>query len=296
MQEFVESFLNYLAVERSLSKNTIISYKRDLRKYIGYLKNCPINSLSESSRKNISDFMFTLKDKGLSASSISRNLAAIKVFHRFLLRERILKTDPSGLLESPKLWKKIPDVLSIEEVEDLLRSCDLHQMQGLRDRAILELMYATGLRVSEAVNLKVQDVNFDAGFLRCIGKGSKERIVPLGRQAIISVKRYLEKARPKLAKNASDDSILFLSRLGKRISRQSFWKLVKYYARRARIKKELKPPTLRHSFATHLLSRGADLRSVQEMLGHADISTTQIYTHIDKNRLKAIHQKYHPRP
>ena len=140
MQEFVESFLNYLAVERSLSKNTIISYKRDLRKYIGYLKNCPINSLSESSRKNISDFMFTLKDKGLSASSISRNLAAIKVFHRFLLRERILKTDPSGLLESPKLWKKIPDVLSIEEVEDLLRSCDLHQMQGLRDRAILELM------------------------------------------------------------------------------------------------------------------------------------------------------------
>lgn len=293
MQEFVESFLNYLSVERSLSKNTIISYKRDLEKYIGYLKNC---SLSESSRKNISDFMFTLKDKGLSASSIARNLAAIKVFYRFLLRERILKTDPSGLLESPKLWKKIPDVLSIEEVEDLLRVCDLHQMQGMRDRAILELIYATGLRVSEAVNLKVQNVNFDAGFLRCIGKGSKERIVPLGREAIISVKRYLEKVRPKLAKNANDDSILFLSRLGKRISRQSFWKLIKYYARKARLKKELKPHTLRHSFATHLLSRGADLRSVQEMLGHADISTTQIYTHIDKNRLKLIHKTYHPRP
>lgn len=296
MQEFVESFLNYLAVERSLSLNTIISYKRDLGKYIGYLENCKINSLSETSRKNISDFMFTLKDKGLSASSVARNLAAIKVFHRFLLRERILKTDPSGLLESPKLWKKIPDVLSIEEVEDLLAACDLHQMQGMRDRAILELIYATGLRVSEAVNLKVQDVNFDAGFLRCIGKGSKERIVPLGREAIISVKRYLEKVRPKLAKNASDDSILFLSRLGKRISRQSFWKLVKYYARRARLKKEPKPHTLRHSFATHLLSRGADLRSVQEMLGHADISTTQIYTHIDKNRLKLIHKTYHPRP
>lgn len=296
MQEFVEIFLNYLAVERSLSKNTIIAYKRDLGKYIGYLKNCPINSLSESSRKNISDFMFTLKDKGLSAGSVARNLAAIKVFHRFLLRERILKTDPSGLLESPKLWKKIPDVLSIEEVEDLLRACDLHQMRGLRDRAILELIYATGLRVSEAVNLKVQNVNFDAGFLRCMGKGSKERIVPLGREAIISVKRYLEKARPELAKNASDDSILFLSRLGKRISRQSFWKLIKYYARRAKLKKEIKPHTLRHSFATHLLSRGADLRSVQEMLGHVDISTTQIYTHIDKNRLKLIHQTYHPRP
>lgn len=240
--------------------------------------------------------MFTLKDSGLSASSIARNLAAIKVFYRFLVRERILKADPSGLLESPKLWKKIPDVLSIEEVEDLLRACDLHQTQGVRDRAILELMYATGLRVSEAVNLKVQDVNFDAGFLRCIGKGSKERIVPLGREAVISVKRYLEKARPKLAKNAGDDPILFLSRLGKRISRQSFWKLIKYYARRARLKKELKPHTLRHSFATHLLSRGADLRSVQEMLGHADISTTQIYTHIDKNRLKLIHKTYHPRP
>lgn len=296
MREFVESFLNYLAVERSLSSNTIISYKRDLEKYTGYLENCKINSLSETSRKNISDFMFTLKDSGLSASSIARNLAAIKVFYRFLLRERILKADPSGLLESPKLWKKIPDVLSIEEVEDLLRACDLHQMQGVRDRAILELMYATGLRVSEAVNLKVQDVNFDAGFLRCIGKGSKERIVPLGREAVISVKRYLEKARPKLAKNAGDDSILFLSRLGKRISRQSFWKLIKYYARRARLKKELMPHTLRHSFATHLLSRGADLRSVQEMLGHADISTTQIYTHIDKNRLKLIHKTYHPRP
>lgn len=296
MREFVESFLNYLAVERSLSPNTIISYKRDLEKYTGYLENCKINSLSETSRKNISDFMFTLKDSGLSASSIARNLAAIKVFYRFLVRERILRADPSGLLESPKLWKKIPDVLSIEEVEDLLAACDLHQTQGVRDRAILELMYATGLRVSEAVNLKVQDVNFDAGFLRCIGKGSKERIVPLGREAVISVKRYLEKARPKLAKNAGNDSILFLSRLGKRISRQSFWKLIKYYARRARLKKELKPHTLRHSFATHLLSRGADLRSVQEMLGHADISTTQIYTHIDKNRLKLIHKTYHPRP
>ena len=296
MQELIESFLNYLSVERFLSKNTIVSYRRDLTKYIGYLKNCKINSLSETSRKNISDFMFTLKDKGLSANSIARNLVAIKVFYRFLVRERILKDDPSGLLESPRLWKKIPDVLSVPEVEALLGACDLYQTQGIRDRAILELMYATGLRVSEAVNLKIQDVNLEVGFLRCIGKGSKERIVPLGKEAIAALKRYLEKVRPKLAKDAPGDSILFLSRLGKRISRQSLWKLIKRYARKARIKKEIRPHTLRHSFATHLLSRGADLRSLQEMLGHADISTTQIYTHVDKNRLKLIHKTYHPRP
>jgi len=296
MRELVESFLNYLSVERSLSKNTILSYRRDLEKYIHYLKDSNINSLSQTARKNISDFMFGLKDGGLSAVSIARNLVAIKVLYRFLVRERILTTDPSSLLDSPKLWKKIPDVLSGLEVEALLEAPDLKTARGLRDKAILELMYATGLRVSEAVNLKTQDVNFDVGFLRCIGKGSKERIVPLGKKSLYAIKKYLEDARPKLARSGREDAFLFLSRLGKKISRQSFWKLVKHYAKLARIKKNIRPHTLRHSFATHLLERGADLRSVQEMLGHADISTTQIYTHIDKNRLKTIHKNFHPRP
>lgn len=296
MRELVESFLNYLSVERSLSRNTIISYQRDLEKYVKYLKDCTINSLSQTVRKNISDFMFSLKDGGLSAVSIARNLAAIKVFYRFLVRERILTTDPSSLLDSPKLWKKIPDVLSVNEVEALLKTPDLKTTRGLRDKAILELMYAAGLRVSEAVNLNIQDVNFDAGFLRCIGKGSKERIVPLGKESTAAIKKYLEGARPKLAKGNKGESFLFLSRLGKKVSRQSFWKLIKDYAERSRIKKNIRPHTLRHSFATHLLERGADLRSVQEMLGHADISTTQIYTHVDKNRLKMIHKNFHPRP
>ena len=296
MRELVESFLNYLSVERSLSKNTILSYRRDLEKYIHYLKDYNINFLSQTVRKNISDFMFSLKDGGLSAVSIARNLVAIKVLYRFLVRERILTTDPSSLLDSPKLWKKIPDVLSGLEVEALLEAPDLKTARGLRDKAILELMYATGLRVSEAVNLKTQDVNFDVGFLRCIGKGAKERIVPLGKESIQAIKKYLEEARPKSARSGREDTFLFLSRLGKKISRQSFWKLVKHYAKLARIKKNIRPHTLRHSFATHLLERGADLRSVQEMLGHADISTTQIYTHIDKNRLKMIHKNFHPRP
>lgn len=296
MQELVESFLNYLSVERSLSNNTIAAYRRDLVKYVSCLEESGINSLSQSTRKDIGDFMFRLKDNGLNASSIARNLAAIKVFYRFLVRERILKADPSSLLDSPRLWKRIPDALSFQEVEDLLKGPSLRQTQGIRDRAILELMYATGMRVSEAVNLKVTDVNLDAGFTRCIGKGSKERIVPLGKQAIAALRRYLEAARPKLLKKSQTETILFLSRLGKRVSRQSFWKIIKAYARKARIKKNIRPHTLRHSFATHLLEGGADLRSVQEMLGHADISTTQIYTHIDKNRLKLIHKTYHPRP
>lgn len=297
MQELVKSFLSYLSVEKSLAKNTIVSYRRDLKKYIKYLEDSKINSLANSSRKDITDFLFYLKDKGLATNSIARNLAAIKVFHRFLVRERILKEDPSSILESPKLWKKIPDVLSLEETEALITAPNLTGIQGIRDRAILELMYATGLRVSEVATLKIQDVNLDVGFLRCIGKGSKERVVPLGKEAARAVRRYLEKARPTLARNRPEEGILFLSRLGKLISRQSLWKVVKRYAKIAKIKnKDIKPHILRHSFATHLLERGADLRSVQEMLGHSDISTTQIYTHIDKNRLKLIHKTFHPRP
>jgi integrase/recombinase XerD len=239
--------------------------------------------------------MFYQKDKGLAANSIARRLAAIKVFYRFLVRERILNSDPTSLIDSPKLWKKVPDTLSLNEVDALLSEPNLRNKQGIRDKAILETLYATGMRVSEAVNLKTDNLNLEVGFLRCIGKGNKERVIPLGKKAIISLKRYLGSSRTHFLKK-KESEFLFLSRFGRKISRQSFWKLVKKYSKEARIKKPMRPHILRHSFATHLLERGADLRSVQEMLGHSNISTTQIYTHINKDRLKTIHKMFHPRP
>lgn len=295
MRELIDTFLNYLSVERGLAQNTIVSYQRDLNSYIDFLRVRSIDVLSRVTKDDIRNFMLYQKDKGLATNSIARHLAAIKVFHRFLVRERILKTDPSSLIDSPRLWKKIPEILTENEVDALLNQPDVRDKQGIRDKAILEIFYATGMRVSEAVNLKVDDLNLDIGFLRCIGKGNKERVIPLGKKAISSLKRYLEISRPRLLKNKASE-FLFLNRFGKKISRQSLWKIIKKYARQARIKKPIRPHTLRHSFATHLLERGADLRSVQEMLGHSNISTTQIYTHINKDRLKAIHRMFHPRP
>jgi integrase/recombinase XerD len=295
MHELVDTFLNYLSVERGLSRNTIVSYREDINTYIDFLKGRHIDTLSSTTKNNITDFMLSQKDKGLATNSVARRLAAIKAFYKFLVRERILKTDPSSLIESPKLWKKIPQTLSANEVDALLSQPNIRDRQGIRDKAILESLYATGMRVSEAVNLKLDNINLDVGFLRCFGKGNKERIIPLGAKAINSLKRYLKTSRPQLLKKKQSD-FLFLNRSGKKISRQSLWKIIKRYARVARIKKPIKPHILRHSFATHLLERGADLRSVQEMLGHANISTTQIYTHVSKERLKAIHKMFHPRP
>jgi len=295
MNEFVETFLNYLSVERGLSRNTLISYNDDINAFLDFLKGNSIESLSSTKKNDITDFMLSQKGKGLSANSVARRLAAIKSFYRFLVRERILKSDPSNLVDSPKLWKKIPQTLSANEVDALLAQPNIRTSQGIRDKAVLETLYATGMRVSEAVNLKTQNVNLDVGFLRCIGKGNKERIIPLGKKAIGSIKRYIGAARAEQLKK-KESEFLFLSRLGKKISRQSLWKMIKKYAKQARIKKPIKPHILRHSFATHLLERGADLRSVQEMLGHANISTTQIYTHVSGERLKAIHKMYHPRP
>ncbi|MFH1339133.1 MAG: site-specific tyrosine recombinase XerD [Candidatus Omnitrophota bacterium] len=295
MDNFIDIFISYLSVERGLSRNTIVSYRRDLEDYLDYLRGQKVNSLDKADRSRISDFMYGLKKLGLNANSIARKLAAIKSFYRFLVREKILKQDPTSLMESPKLWRKIPDTLSLQEVENLIAQPDLRKKGGIRDRAILELLYATGMRVSELTQLKIQDVNLDVGFVRCLGKGNKERIVPLGRKAIEWLSKYIKNERPYFLKKASTEA-LFLTRLHKRISRQSIWKMFKRYARRARIRKEIHPHILRHSFATHLLERGADLRSVQEMLGHSDISTTQIYTHINKDRLRMIHKKFHPRP
>ena len=287
MHDLIDVFLNYLSVERGLSNNTISSYRRDLNKYAIYLDRQKISSVANAERETITDFMFNQKEKGLAAVSISRNLVAIKTFYRFLVKERILKKDPTSVIESPKLWKKLPEVMSLAEVESLIKSPNLKRSQGIRDRAIIEMMYATGMRASELVNLKLEDVNLEVGFVRCLGKGKKERIVPLGSKAREALVRYRDKVRPKIAKERVV-SYVFLSRLGKSISRQSLWKIIKRYAREAKIKKVIKPHTLRHSFATHLLEGGADLRSVQEMLGHSDISTTQLYTHIHKDRKSVV--------
>jgi integrase/recombinase XerD len=295
MKELIDSFLNYISVERGLSSNTIISYREDLNTYIDFLEGKHIDALSKINKNDITNFMLFQKDRGLAANSVARRLAAIRMFHRFLARERIIKNDPTTLIDSPKLWKKIPDSLTLNEVEALIAEPNIRDKQGCRDKAILETLYATGMRVSEAVNLRLDNVNLDIGFLRCIGKGNKERVVPLGTKAISSIRRYLEASRPRFLKNKQSE-YLFVSRFGRKISRQSFWKIIKKYARGAKIKKPIRPHILRHSFATHLLERGADLRSVQEMLGHSNISTTQIYTHINRDRLKSVHKQFHPRP
>ena len=295
MEELIEQFLNYLSVERGLAANTILSYRADLVRFTAFLKKRGITSIDAAVKNDLTDYLLRLKDRSLAANSISRNLASIKTFYKFLVNEKYVRANPAGALESPKLWKRLPDTMSAHEIEDLLAAPDARNWRGVRDRASIELMYATGMRVSEIIALKISGLNMDVGFVRCMGKGSKERIIPLGRAAKDSINKYLRRSRIKLAGKKADDT-LFLTRLGRRMSRQNFWKMIKSYARAAGIKKKFSPHTLRHSFATHLLERGADLRIVQEMLGHSDISTTQIYTHINKERLKSIHHKFHPRP
>ena len=303
MQQHLDQFLSYLRVERGLAENTIKAYGRDLSKYLKFLEREGISSLEKSHRREIINYLMGLKKigqseaRGLSSASISRNLVAIKMFHRFLVAEGYTKDDPTANMQSGMTsawaWTRVPDVLTISEVNNLLKKPD-RSPAGIRDRAILELLYATGMRVSELTSLKLADLNLEFGYVRCFGKGSKERIVPFGREALLRMKKYLEKVRPALAKGKAA-SPLFLTRLGKGFTRQGLWKVIKKYARKARLEKKITPHTLRHSFATHLLQGGADLRSVQEMLGHSDISTTQVYTHVDRERLKSIHAKYHPR-
>ena len=294
MQNYIEDFLNYLSVERGLAQNTLWAYRRDLKGYSFFLDKNGIKSASTVKRDNVTGFMQQLKQQGLTTSSICRKLAAIKMFHRYLLRERFTQEDPTALIETPKLWKKVPTVLNAQEIEAMINATKGRSWQAVRDNAILELFYASGMRVSELANLKLESINLDLGYVRCYGKGRKERIVPIGKMACQSVRKYCETARKRKILD-NQNLILFISRLGKKMSRQSLWKVIKHYARKANIKKEIKPHTIRHTFATHLLEHGADLRSVQEMLGHADISTTQIYTHVDKARLKAIHKQFHPR-
>lgn len=296
MKEHIDDFLNYLSVERGLAKNSIDAYRRDLAKFARFMEKRGIGDFDRVKRSDITDYLMAEKEKNFTTSTLSRNLVAIKMLFKYLTREKFVKEDVSGVIESPKTWKKLPDALSLQDVEALLKAPDQGELQGARDKAIFEVMYATGMRVSETAGLKLIDVNMDVGFIKCTGKGQKERIVPIGKKAQEAIKRYLEKSRPVLTKKNSSEPNLFVNRFGRPISRQSLWNLIKFYAREARIKKRLTPHVLRHSFATHILERGADLRIVQELLGHANIATTQIYTHINKDRLKSIHQKFHPRP
>ncbi|MCM8765463.1 MAG: site-specific tyrosine recombinase XerD [Candidatus Omnitrophica bacterium] len=295
MDEWIEQFLTYLSVERSLSPNTVSAYRRDLKIFQKYLSERSINSWNSVLRKEIDNFLTKRRDAGINPSSLARELVAIKMFFRFLAQEGLIKEDPTAVLETPRLWKRLPESLSVEEVKRILEAVRPNTSLKFRDRTCLELLYATGMRVSELSVLKISDISLEAGFVRCRGKGDKERIVPLGRTAVRYLRDYLTKIRPKLVKK-NNEPFVFLSQLGKRISRQSLWKMIKKYALKAKIDKKIGPHTLRHSFATHLLERGADLRVVQEMLGHANISTTQIYTHINKERLKEIHRRFHPRP
>ncbi len=291
-KDSLRQFINYLAVEKLLAKNSLLAYERDLKDYISFLSENKIVNLSKVSVKEIREFLMTLKERKLASATISRHLVAIKIFHRFLVRERSLKLDITSSLESPKTWKKLPHALSIQDVEKILQVPNVRTKRGMRDKAILELFYATGMRVSEIVNLKLSDLNLDSGYLKCMGKGSKERVIPLGKLAIASIQSYLNRERNTIQTKSQE---VFISQQKKKISRQSMWMLIKKYAKGAHVHKKITPHTMRHSFATHMLERGADLRVVQELLGHSDISTTQIYTHISKDRLKGIHSKFHPR-
>ena len=290
----IDEFMQHILVERGLARNTKDAYERDLLKYTRYLITHHVGQIKKVDRRHITNYLLSLKEKGMSSNSISRNLAAVKMFHRYLLRERILEHDITSVIDTPRVWKRIPGYLSMKEVDDLLGAPRSDKRLERRDKAILEMFYATGMRVSEIANVKIGDMNLNMGYIRCFGKGSKERVIPLGRRAIEAIERYRARDRKKmLSKNDTDT--LFISRLGKKMTRLSFWKIIKKYRKRAGIRKDISPHTLRHSFATHLLERGADLRSVQEMLGHTDISTTQIYTAISKDRLKKVHAKFHPR-
>ena len=290
----IDQYLNYLLIEKGLSKATLNSYSADLIRYQELLHKNGVDRLSDTDTPLILKHLISLRNSGLGARSRARHLVSIRGIYRFAVQEKLLKHDPSRLVDLPKLSLKLPDVLAVDEVTQLLNTPDSSKPVGARDAAMLEVLYAAGLRVSELVNLKLQDINLEAGFVRVFGKGSKERVVPIGLPAKTKIAFYIENARKTALKNRLSP-YLFIARAGKPITRQGFWKLLRRYADQAQIHKKISPHSLRHSFATHLLEGGADLRAVQVMLGHVDISTTQIYTHVTRKHLKDLHQKFHPR-
>ncbi len=293
MNPLIDLFLEHLVVERGLAQNSLEAYGRDLSRYTAFLT-ARGQQVTTLDRAEVPRYLLHLREAGLSPRSVARHLSAIRQFHRFMVREGHAREDPTSHLESPRPWLRLPMVMSSEEVDRLLATGRPTTPQGIRDRAMLEVLYASGLRVSELVGLRLADLNLAAGILRVLGKGNKERLVPLGDAAVDSLRTYLADGRPKLERRRASPH-LFLGRHGRGLTRQMFWQLLKRYVRAAGITKPVTPHTLRHSFATHLLERGADLRSVQLMLGHADIGTTQIYTHLSRAHLKAIYDKHHPR-
>jgi len=290
----VKRFLDYIFVECGLAGATVTAYQRDLGEFWNHLVEREVEP-ADISMEDVQEHLIRLQERGLVVSSIARHLAAIKVFLRHLYAERVLRRDLASLIEGSKRWQTIPDTVRYNQVEALLAAPDPREEFYLRDRALLELLYATGMRVSEVVDLPLDQINLRLGYVRCIGKGRKERIVPVGRSAIEAVEEYLEYLRPRLMGDRSV-SALFLSRTGRPLDRTNVWRLVRKYAITAGVDKPLSPHTLRHCFATHLLAGGADLRIVQELLGHADLATTQVYTHVDETQLKRVHREYHPRP
>ncbi|PIQ97037.1 MAG: site-specific tyrosine recombinase XerD [Nitrospinae bacterium CG11_big_fil_rev_8_21_14_0_20_56_8] len=291
MEHLIREYIQFLSIEKRCSPHTVENYRRDVERFFRALKGRDLNELGLA---DLRAYLLELRGSGLSPATVSRNLSSLKTFFRFLVNENHLKDNQMEILESPRSWRKLPEVLSVNEVETLMSLAKPDTPQGIRDQAMLEVLYATGLRVSELVGLKFSDFDMRAGFLRSMGKGSKERVVPLGDLAREAVERYIQSARPVLLKRHSAAE-LFLTRRGRPMTRQGFWKILKSYVRRAGINRAVSPHTLRHAFATHLLERGADLRSVQMMLGHSDISTTQIYTHIMRERMREMHDRFHPR-
>ncbi|MBK8945495.1 MAG: site-specific tyrosine recombinase XerD [Ignavibacteriae bacterium] len=295
MQEFVKEYLSLLKIEKNLSENSILSYKNDLNKLIDFFDRKKILDLNEVNSKLIVEYFARQREDGITSTSVSRYSSSVKGFFSYLKQQGYILTNPTTNLNSTKLSRKLPAVLSFLEIEKILDSPDLNERLGLRDKAILEVLYSSGLRVSEAINLKISDLFLNDEIIRVLGKGSKQRIVPIGSSAINWLKEYLTKVRPLLQKNMKSENIVFLNSKGSKLSRMAIWKIVKKYCDIAEIKREVHPHTFRHSFATHLLEGGADLRAVQEMLGHSDISTTQIYTHIDREYVKQVHKDFHPR-
>ena len=295
MEIFLKEYLTTLKLERNLSGNTVSSYKNDITSLLSFLEILGITDPSQVSKKELNSFFSSLSKTGLSSNSAARYYSSIKGFFRYLFIQNYIKENPMEKVSSPKLKKGLPLVLSVTEVDSILSKPDTSNVLGLRDKALLELLYACGVRVSELLGLKVSDLFFNEEMIRVFGKGSKERLVPVGRSAVKWVKKYLIKSRPMLEKKHKSENSLFLNKRGTKLSRMGIWKIVDRYVKDAGIKKEVHPHTFRHSFATHLLEGGADLRAVQEMLGHADISTTQIYTHIDREYIKQMHKDFHPR-
>lgn len=295
MLDYLTDFIDYIRIERSLSKNTVAAYENDLQRFCEYLESNKIIAPFSVKLQDIQKFISELRELGLSKRTIARNISAIKSFYKFLSLEDIIEADPTEFLDTPRMPKKLPEVLEINEVEEILSKIDTSNKKGLRDRAIIETLYSTGVRVSELIALKKSEVYFAEDVIRVLGKGNKERIVPFGKCAKDAIKKYITGARYELARKGKSNNVLFLNLRGAPLSRMGIWKIIQNYVKLTGIKKNVSPHIFRHSFATHLLEGGANLRAVQEMLGHVDISTTQIYTHLDKSYLKEQHRTFHPR-